>query len=247
MKGRFFKVIIAFLALVCYFPVKAETYVVAVGIAKYKYISGLALPENDAKTMANLYKHKTKKAVTLTGHSATRSNILKALSVQFHRAKKGDMVVFFFSGHGYEGGFCPYDIRENFQNALSYQDIYSVFRKSKATRKVIFADACMSGGLRRRRINNHHLYQKKSDVVMFLSSRTKEYSMESRKMRNGYFTAFLEKGLRGAADFDRNKIITAKEIFRYVSKGVRNVTENKQHPVMWGNFRDNFVMMNWKY
>ena len=120
-------------------------------------------------------------------------------------------------------------------------------KQCRATRKVIMADACMSGGLRQKQSGNHHFYHKKSDVVLFLSSRTKEFSMESKKMRNGYFTTYLAKGLRGTADFDRNRMVTAKEIYTYVSKKVKTVCNNKQHPVMWGNFRDNLVMIDWKH
>ena len=227
--------------------VKAETYVVSVGIAKYKNIPSLTLPENDAKTIASIYKRRTKKVITMTGRYATRNNIIKVLSAQFKRAKKGDMILFFFSGHGYEGWFCPYDMDNNGRNALSYNDIYKVFKQSGATRKIIMADACMSGGLRQKQSGNHHFYHKKSDVVLFLSSRTKEFSMESKKMRNGYFTTYLAKGLRGTADFDRNRKVTAKEIYTYVSKKVKTVCNNKQHPVMWGNFRDNLVMIDWKH
>ena len=36
-------------------------------------------------------------------------------------------------------------------------------------------------------------------------------------------------------------------IYTYVSKKVKTVCNNKQHPVMWGNFRDNLVMIDWKH
>ena len=226
--------------------VNAETYVVAVGIAKYQNISGLVLPENDAKTIAKLYKTRTDNVITMTGRYATRANIIKAMTDQFKRAKKGDMVVFFFSGHGYEGGFCPYDIGKKKQNALSYEDVYAIFRQSKATRKVVIADACMSGGLRKEQSNSHSSHSKSSDVVMFLSSRTNEYSIETQKMTNGFFTAYLDRGLRGGADINKDRIITAKEIFTFVSDGVKSISQNKQHPVMWGKFDDNFIMVDWR-
>ncbi len=225
----------------------AETYVVSVGIAKYQNISGLVLPENDAKTIAKLYKTRTRNVITITGRYATRSNIIKALKDQFSRAQKDDMVVFFFSGHGFAGGFCPYNMSKKYENALSYNDIYSIFRQSKATRKVVIADACSSGGLRKEGPNHQHgSANKSSDVVMFLSSRSKESSIENRRMTNGFFTAFLDRGLRGGADTNRDKVITAREIFDFVSNGVRKLSKNRQHPVMWGNFDDNFIMIDWR-
>lgn len=217
----------------------------AVGISTYKNISSLVLPENDAKSIAALYKTKTKNVIIITGKYATRERIMKALNDQFSRAKKDDMVVFFFSGHGYENGFCPYDMGLKKENTLSYEDVYAAFRKSKATRKVIFADACMSGGLRQESADPRTKSRKNSDVVLFLSSRTNEFSIENKKMKNGFFTTYLERGLRGGADKNKDRQITAKEIFTFVSEGVKKISKNHQHPVMWGKFDDNFVMMDW--
>lgn len=235
---------ILILFLLCVLPLRAETYVVAVGIANYQSISDLRLAENDAKVMAKMYKTRTKNVITITGRYATRANILKAMTDQFGRAKRGDMVVLFFSGHGYEKGFCPYDMGAGDRNALTYNDIYAVFRKSKATRKIVIADACMSGGLRKESHSSNHTNS--SDVVMFLSSRTKELSIESPRMQNGYFTTYLERGMRGGADTNKDKLVTAKEIYVFVSNGVKKISKERQHPVMWGNFDDNLVMVDWR-
>lgn len=235
---------ILILFLLCVLPLRAETYVVAVGIANYQSISDLRLAENDAKVMAKMYKTRTKNVITITGRYATRANILKAMTDQFGRAKRGDMVVLFFSGHGYEKGFCPYDMGAGDRNALTYNDIYAVFRKSKATRKIVIADACMSGGLRKESHSSNHTNS--SDVVMFLSSRTKELSIESPRMQNGYFTTYLERGMRGGADTNKDKLVTAKEIYVFVSNGVKKISKERQHPVMWGNFDDNLVLVDWR-
>lgn len=236
--------VILFILWLCFLPLRAEVYVVSVGIANYQNISGLVLAENDAKVMAKLYKTRTKNVITITGKYATKANILKAMSDQFGRAKKGDMVVFFFSGHGYENGFCPYDMVSPKKNSLSYEEIYAVFRNSQATRKIVIADACMSGGLRKESPSSNHTNS--SDVVMFLSSRTKELSIESPRMQNGYFTTYLERGMRGGADANKDRLVTAKEIFVFVSEGVKKISKDRQHPVMWGNFDDEFVMVDWR-
>ena len=222
----------------------AETYVVCVGISEYKHLGALRLPEKDAKCIAYMYKTHTNNVILITGKYATHDTVLKALKDQFRRAKKGDCVVFFFSGHGYVGGFCPYDMGRESRNALTFTEIYSVFRESHASHKIIFADACFSGSLRKSKKSSKP--KTDADVLLFLSSRSNESSIESPKLKNGFFTAYLERGLRGGADENRDKIITANEIFRYVSKGVRNVSNNKQHPVMWGRFNDNFVVFDWR-
>jgi hypothetical protein len=52
--------------------------------------------------------------------------------------------------------------------------------------------------------------------------------------------------LKGGADENLDKLITAKEIFTFVSTDVKKRTKEKQHPVMWGNFDDNFVRIDWR-
>ena len=85
-----------------------------------------------------------------------------------------------------------------------------------------------------------------SDVLLFLSSRSNESSIENPKLKNGFFTAYLERGLRGGADDNKDKIITAKEIYNFVSNGVKKVSNDRQHPVMWGRFSDNLIILDWR-
>ena len=82
-------------------------------------------------------------------------------------------------------------------------------------------------------------------MVFFLSSRTDEKSQERRGWRNSLFTAYLERGLRGGADTDRNRTITASELFQFVSEGVQQKSRQKQHPVMWGRFDNDMPLMSW--
>ena len=223
---------------------KGDVYVVAVGISDYQNISDLVLPEKDAKSIAELYKTHTKNVILITGKYATKAIILKSLKDQFSRAKAEDMIVFTFSGHGYSGGICPFDMSSKKESGITYQEIQHILKQSRAKRKIVYADACFSGGLRDNNSNNHQVHQE-TDVLLFLSSRGGETSIESPFMVNGYFTTYLLRGLRGGADTDFNKKITAKELFLFVSQGVRERSKDKQHPVMWGKFDDDYVLMDW--
>lgn len=231
-------------ALVAALSLQAKVYVVAVGISNYKSINDLRLPENDAKTIAAIFKTHTRNVITITGRYATKDKITQALRDQFARAGRGDQVIFFFSGHGYEDGFCPYDMQRNGRGGLSYSEISSIFRNCKASSKIILADACLSGGLRK--TGKQHANPKPgSNVMLFLSCRTHENSIEHPTMTNGFFTTYLEQGLRGAADANRDRSITARELFDYVSKGVKDISRDKQHPVMWGKFKDSMCILRW--
>ncbi len=225
---------------------KAETYVVVAGVADYRTINDLILPEKDAQAVAKLYKTKTNNVILLTGKYATKKRILASLKQQFTRATEDDCILFFFSGHGYPGGICPYDIAANRkESGVSYKEILSVIKSSRAKTKMIFADACFSGGLRSNGSHSAEQTVKGADVLLFLSSRTGETSIESPFMTNGYFTSALIRGLRGGADTNRDRKITAKELFLFVNQRVVEKTNDRQHPVMWGRFDNDDVVIEW--
>lgn len=238
------RVILLLFSYVVAFALYSETYVVCVGIGNYSdpKVQNLTKTEADAKAMAAFYKKGTKNVITITGKYATKSQILKSLKSQFGRAKANDKIVFFFSGHGYPGGFCPYDMTK-IEEGLKYSDVISIMQKSKAKNKFIFADACYSGAIRR---NGTDSDPKAGNVLLFLSSRGNEYSAESPFLANGYFTKHLLRGLGGFADANKDMRITARELFDYVSKGVKTQTKDRQHPVMWGNFDDNLTIVEYR-
>lgn len=232
------------LVLVCAISAGARTFVVAVGISDYKYISDLRLPVSDANGMAQVFRTHTKDVVTLVGAQATRANIINTMRSQFSKAGKNDQIIFFFSGHGYDDGFCAYDTQSP-KTGLSYKDIYSAFRASKAGRKIIMADACHAGGLRVTKKKTRTQPATSTDVMLFLSCRTSESSLERATMQYGLFTNYLMYGIRGKADSNRDRKITARELFEYVSTNVTSSSGNRQHPVMWGKFNDNMTVLQW--
>lgn len=217
-----------------------KIYLLSVGIADYPSTENdLALPAKDAETIQWLYqKNKKAETILLTNTQATRSNILNSMERLFSRASTNDIVVLFFSGHGYKGGFVGYDAM------LSYQDIRTAMAKSPSKNKMIFADACFSGKMRN---SNSTSTSSPSSlkVMLFLSSRDNEVSIERPSMQNGFFTTCLQRGLRGGADTNRDRTITAKELFQFVSQGVKKLSNDKQHPVMWGKFNDSMPVMVW--
>ena len=84
------------------------------------------------------------------------------------------------------------------------------------------------------------------DVMLFLSSRHNETSIEAPSMKNGLFTTCLVRCLKGGSDYNKDRVITAKELYTGVSEGVIRLSGGKQHPVMWGNFNDNMAILKWK-
>lgn len=242
------------LYIICLLCVSAtygqNIYVVSVGIRNYKYINGLKNTENDAKNIAELYKTHTENIKLLLGEQATHDNILKTLNSFFSHASKNDIVVFFFSGHGSKGGLCAYDTKSD-NTLLSYSELQRVMARCKAQNKQLFIDACFAGGLRNNRRHSvvktkiNPLMSQIKGIMLFLSSRSDETSLENRWAGNGFFTQYLIKGLKGGADFNKDRIVTAKEIYTFVSSNVSVRTQKEQNPVMWGKFNDNMHILNW--
>ena len=239
---NFFKVIICtFILFSLAVTANAKTYLVAVGVSDYPGTDkDLRLPANDAATVQYIYsKNSNAESVLLTNSNATKSAILSKLRSTFAKASENDIIVFFFSGHGSKGAFCAYDAQ------IPYSEIRQAMSSSKAKNKMIFADACFSGKMRQGRKNTAEQSFNNYNIMLFLSSRGNETSIERRDMKNGFFTSCLQKGLRGGADANKDRTITARELFNYVSTNVKTLSSDKQHPVMWGKFSDNMTVMKW--
>ncbi len=217
----------------------SKTYIVCVGMQNYPNRNNdTYLCVRDAKTIKWLFdKNGDAESILITDENATKAHIIQAMRDLFSKSSPKDAVAFFYSGHGDKGVICVYD------GNLSYDDLWDVYKTTKATRRFAFINACFSGTMRRQ--YDISSLQKKS-VMFFLSSRSNEYSIEMPNMKNGLFTAYLQQGLRGSADENRDKTITAKELFEYVSKMVIEKSNKKQHPVMWGRFKDNMTLIKWK-
>ena len=217
-------------------------YLLSVGVSDYPGVQNdLKLPVNDARAIVELYK--SNRAATtriLLDQAANRQAILDAARELYSKAKADDIVVFYFSGHGCPSGFVAQD-----EKILQYSDLKAVFSRCSSKHKMIFADSCFSGKLRDAGPSSSSSSKTDMDLMLFLSSRHNEVSLEVPGMKNGFFTACLLKCLKGAADENRDRRVTAKELFKGVSMGVRTLSQDTQHPVMWGNFADDMTVMKW--
>lgn len=230
--------VLLFGLFVCAIPVQAKVYLVSVGIADYPDTKNdLRISDNDAKTIAKVFNATKDASVSvLVNKDATQSALLSAMHTMFEDAGSNDAVVLYFSGHGTPGAIVCYD------GLLTYQHIFKMLKGCKATRKIIIADACYAGKMRTN--NQQSTSYNSQNVMLFLSSRTNETSQETR-YQNSLFTIFLERGLRGGADVNKDRCITARELYEFVHQGVIEVSKNKQHPVMWGKFNNDMTVIKW--
>ena len=233
-----FRSAIILLFLVSALSIHAKTFVVSVGIADYPGVKNdLRISDNDAQTLAKLFRATKDASVSvLVNNQATQSALLSTMRTSFANAQSSDAVILYFSGHGTPGALVCHD------GLLTYQRIFNMLKGCKANRKIIIADACYAGKMRTSKQQSANYNAQ--NVMLFLSSRANEKSMES-PYKNSLFTIFLERALRGGADKDRNRQITARELYDFVHDGVTEASGNMQHPVMWGKFDNNMTIIKW--
>lgn len=222
-----------------------KTYLVAVGLGNYENRKDpLPCSEADAKGIASFFDAYTNSDVfVMIDSNATRDHILRVLKNKFSQAGPNDEIIFAYSGHGFDGGITSYE-----NNGVIYcSEIQDILAKSNAGRKIMFINSCHSGSFTKKYKNDSRAKSyktNKSDVMIYLSSRANELSWETDAMRNSFFFSALLNGLRGRADVNNDKIVTARELFNYVNKDVINITDNQQHPQMYGKFPDNMSIVD---
>ena len=249
------KKIVLFLAFVLGFGAAAfsyeNTYAVIVGVSQYKDPdNNLNYASKDAMLFRNFLMSEEGGSVPaenicfLINSDATKENIVKNAKALFAKANKKDRVIFYFSGHGGRSFFAPHDY-EFGRNKLSYADLKEIFQNAKSMTKLIFADACFSGGLKGNRgaseDDGEEEKQLKMNIAVMLSCKSEETSLEitGGNIDQGLFTYYLIKGLGGEANRDGNGFITIQELFYYVYANVAEVSdmmEHEQHPQLFGKF-----------
>ncbi len=227
-----------------------KVYAVLVGVARYNHMKSLKYTDDDAYRMFAFLKSPEGGALAddqiriLIDEDASKENILKSLEKTFSKAGPNDVVFFYFSGHGLKGAFLPIDYDGN-NNRVEHAEIMAILDKCPAKSKVVIADACHSGSLHGAKgataqsvIETYYdaFSRSSGGTVLMMSSKAEETSIENNGLRQGIFSHFLIRGLKGAADNDENKLVTINELFEYVEANVKFYTNNYQTPVISGDY-----------
>lgn len=243
-----------FLASSSLYAQPPTTYAVAVGIADYQILTyrngDLHFADRDATRFMQFLASRAggntpaSHIRLLTNQRASKAAITEAMQL-FRQARPQDRIIFFFSGHGLEGAFVPYDVQRNKPaTLLTHRDIKEFFKASRAQTKLCIADACMSGSLKPGRtspLGASHIPDNTS-VATLLSSRSTQPSAENGRLAGGLFTHYLLAGLTGKADTDKNQLVTIRELYRYVAPHVKRGSRLKQAPVFSGKFSDDLLL-----
>jgi hypothetical protein len=233
-----------------------KVYAVLVGVARYSHMKSLKYTDDDAYRMYAFLKSPEGGALAdeqirvLVDEDATKENILNNITKTFAKAGPNDVIFFYFSGHGLNGAFLPIDFDGN-NNKLEHSEIIQVLESSQAKSKIVIADACHSGSLQTAKSTTaqsaietyYNAFSRSSGgTVLMMSSKAEETSIENNGLRQGIFSHFLIRGLKGGADADDDRLVTINELFEYVEANVKFYTNNYQTPVISGSYDVNMPM-----
>ncbi|MEZ4988396.1 MAG: caspase family protein [Saprospiraceae bacterium] len=229
---------------------EVKIWAVIVGVAAYTAMPALRFPDDDAYRLFAFLKSPQGGAIpderirVLIDEDATRERILQSMQQLFMQAGPNDLVILYFSGHGLPGAFLPIDYTGT-EHTLSHAEIRSLLDRSPAGYKLCLADACHSGGLFAAKgeqlpnlLNRYytHLANARKGTALIMSSKAAETSLESSGLRQGVFSHFLLRGMKGEADADADGVVRVQELFDYISQQVQSYTRQQQSPVIQGNY-----------
>ncbi len=231
-----------------------KLWAIVIGVSQYQFLQKLKYTDDDAYRFYGFLKSPeggsipSEQVRVLVDEDATRKNILAAMNDVFGKADDNDIVMMYYSGHGIAGSFLPVDYN-GFQNKLKHSEVMAILNASRAKYKICLADACYSGSLLAQKAAvdltaaqelTKRYYEafehSNGGTAILLSSQGDEVSLEDQGLRQGVYTHFLIRGLKGEADTDHDKIVEIEELYEYMEKNVHDYTAGIQTPVIKGKF-----------
>jgi hypothetical protein len=227
----------------------SKSHAVVIGINRYEKWPLLEFAVNDAKEV--------EKALVATGfddvtiildEEATHRRILTELFDTLPRkVGRNDRVLFYFAGHGQteeltsggrKGYIIPVDAEvDNYSaSAISMEQIKSLSGRIGAKHTLYVMDSCYSGlGFNRSAgidsASSEYLKKLVSmRVVQIITAGGKGEQVQERQ-GHGIFTTFFLRGIRGAADFDGDRVVTGSELGTYLRPAVSNESRQAQTPM----------------
>ena len=221
------------------------------------------------KLLVDYNKIPERNVTLLLNHEASLSNLRSALGTKIKNvAGKEDMAIIYFAGHGaterdamspdgdgLEKYLLPYnaDLKDLYSSALPMREISYILNRIKSERLVFIADSCYSGASGGRTVSFSGNRSNISDAfleritsgkgkVIITASSANEVSAENEELQHGVFTHYLLEGLRGKADTDNDGLVSADEVYSYVSEKVPQATCQEQHPVKKGSVKGHLIL-----
>jgi tetratricopeptide (TPR) repeat protein len=238
-----------------------QIHAMAIGVSEYQgRFSPLHYAHSDALSFYNLLRagygtrFKQDTSLLFLNDRASSPRIYAGLNKLNAEIKKGDVLYFFFAGHGdVEGDLInrpEYLLLKNGPEMaygagghLPASDLENYFLNFlyKGCRVVIVVDACRSGGIGRSleaASNGGFLKFSKvnREVVRILSAHPNQSALEGSQFGGGFgaFTYYLLQAAGGEANRDKNDVLSLGELRQYMEKALPEATVQKQNPMIEG-------------
>lgn len=223
---------------------------------------------DDATGLADILKDKGRCAYAprqvqlLTGEKATRADIISALESVSKSATVESSVIIYFSGHGYrvkstigESYFLMpygYDLERLYQTAISGAELTALLKAIKAKKLLLLLDCCHAGGMSDAKAPGlevakaplpaeaQNLLTKGKGRIVIASSQEDELSYAGRPY--SAFTLALIEALSGAGAAKKDGYVRVADLALHTREVVPKRTKNKQHPILYFEHADNFVV-----
>ena len=231
---------------------KPSLYILAIGVSQYQNKDlNLKYAADDARALVKMFKgqegrlFKTVKYKLFRNAETTRDTILDGIDWLDKEATQRDVVVLFIAGHGVNDDKDNYyflsheanldKLRSTAVRWTDFEDIVTTL----PSKTILLADTCHAGGImgKRRMIDNNitkaikELMSSGRGQVIMTASTGGSASFEEDAWGHGAFTKAILEGLGELkADFDKNDVITVKEIDLYVTGRVKELTSGRQKP-----------------
>jgi len=172
----------------------------------------------------------------------TRANILGELSAVSQAADEGDLLLFYFSGHGLAWGGESYLLSRDTRlsalkhTAVAMRDVRELMDQSPARAKVIVLDACHSGASIGKAEPTmtpefiHRVFEEAEGMAVLASCKQGQQSWEWDEKGRSVFTYYLLEALAGQADLDQKGFVTVSDASRHVTDGVKRWAVEKGVP-----------------
>ncbi len=210
-------------------------------------LTELRCPEHDVEAVDAVLRDPAFGGFTQTFSFPNRPSheILPELNRILSAARKDDLVLVYYSGHGKRnssGHLCLTTHNTTF-SALEATSIPTSFLKylfdqSNSRRKVLLLDCCYSGLIGTAFVPKGDVDSQLQDMsgegtFIMTASTGIEVAVEKEGDRLGLFTKHLVEGIRsGEADTNEDGWVDMQELYEYVHEQVR--AEGIQEPMQWG-------------
>ena len=229
-------------------------WLLAIGVSRYQQLNlNLQFADADARAVAAAFQHqaggpvfKTVRTMVLTNDEVTRERMLDGMGRFLGQAGPNDVVVIFVAGHAVldraSGSYYFLPFPTTAQNLVSaglrmsdFDEMVRIVRR-RARGVVVMLDTCHAGALQFAWPDIVPMEDPAARLSVgegfFLLAATKpgEQSQEQPALAHGVFTYALLDGLRGAADADKDGLLSVADLFSYVAREVPRLTGGAQHP-----------------